>query len=74
MKVKKLTALAVSLLLAVSTTACSGGDGDVAINDDAAKSPDTAETEEITEPADPIELTCWVNEAHTDIFEYRCDA
>ena len=34
---------------------------------------ETEETTEPTEPADPIELICWVNEAHTDIFEYGAE-
>lgn len=73
MKVKKLTALVLSLLLAVSLTACSGDGNETASGSDTVGSQAENTAEEATEPADPIELVCWVNEEHTDIFEYGAE-
>ncbi|SFH42425.1 L-arabinose-binding protein [Lachnospiraceae bacterium NLAE-zl-G231] len=75
MKVKKLTALFLSLLLVVSTAACANSGGATS-NSDTAGDPKTTEKTETTdtaEPADPIKLTCWVNEQHTEIFEYGAE-
>ena len=64
---KKLTAFLLSLLMVISTAACSSGGDSSSSGSDTAENSGASET---TEPADPIELTCWVNEEHTDIFEY----
>ena len=75
MKVKKLTALFLSLLLVVSTAACANSGGATSNSDTAGdpKTTEKAETTDTAEPADPIKLTCWVNEQHTEIFEYGAE-
>lgn len=65
---KKGIALLLSLLmLAGAASGCSGNQ--TPSGSDAGGGTSAAQNEN-TEPADPIELICWVNEEHTDIFEY----
>ena len=75
---KKIIAFLLLLTLLVSVTACSGNSassgGDAPNNGDAPaqESSTPAEADEPAdgeEAADPIDLVCWVNEEHVDIFE-----
>lgn len=67
---KGLAFLMTLALLAGIPMGCSSGSDSSGGTDADAGTTQTEGTSENTEPADPIELVCWVNEEHTDIFEY----